>query len=502
MDVVRASVKKISDPDSPSYGQYFTQKQLDMLTMPKQSDFDAVFGWLKSNDIRYTQKHNNILVTCTVSQASKLLNTKFNVMVSESQSTKVVKASDYKLPTNVQFSIKTIFGLHGVPMARKSPITKQAFGAAVVTPDIIARTYGISGVNVSRGTKNRQAVAEFQGQYMSQPDLSVFFQKYVRSAKRGDDQVYRYVGAQKQKGEGVEALLDIEYIMGVAEGIKTEFWEYPDNDFCGDLNSYTNEILSGDSPFVHSVSYGFQGDLSQLGCRGSDKSTIEDNFVKIGAIGISMLIASGDSGSGYAKPVFGKSRLYPSWPASSPWVTAVGATRFIDQRVGNNEMATDQFGSGGGFSDDFAESPNAEYQKSFVQKFLKQKNQIPPFNQFNAAGRATPDVSALGEGYQVIVDGQPEAVGGTSASTPAFSGMVSLLNEARVNAGKQPMGFLNPFLYKNADAFNDVTVGSNRIGRSGETLKYGWSCVPGWDPATGLGTPKFPELLKRALALP
>ena len=37
-----------------------------------------------------------------------------------------------------------------------------------------------------------------------------------------------------------------------------------------------------------------------------------------------------------------KPALYPSWPASSPWVTAVGATRFQGQEVGNPEMATDQ----------------------------------------------------------------------------------------------------------------------------------------------------------------
>jgi tripeptidyl-peptidase-1 len=49
-------------------------------------------------------------------------------------------------------------------------------------------------------------------------------------------------------------------------------------------------------------------------------------------------------------------------------------------------------------------------------------------------GRATPDVSALGEGYQVFVGGKAETVGGTSASSPAFASVVSLLNGARLNA--------------------------------------------------------------------
>ena len=49
-------------------------------------------------------------------------------------------------------------------------------------------------------------------------------------------------------------------------------------------------------------------------------------------------------------------KLYPSWPASSPWVTAVGATRFVNQRPLCEEMVSDAFGSGGGFSKRFSQS--------------------------------------------------------------------------------------------------------------------------------------------------
>ena len=77
--------------------------------------------------------------------------------------------------------------------------------------------------------------------------------------------------------------------------------------------------------------------------------------------------------------------------------------------------------------------------------------------------------------------------------------MVSMLNEARFNAGKKAMGFLNPFLYKHEDAFTDVVEGSNKVGRGGQPLPYGWNCSKGWDPATGLGTPLFDKLLAAAL---
>ena len=107
---------------------------------------------------------------------------------------------------------------------------------------------------------------------------------------------------------------------------------------------------------------------------------------------------------------------------------------------------------------------------------------------------------SLGEGYQVYVGDKVESVGGTSASSPAFAGYVSLLNEARLKAGKPPMGFLNPFLYQHPEAFTDVTLGSNKVDHDGQALPYGFNCSKGWDPVTGLGTPRFDKLLSAAMA--
>ena len=95
-------------------------------------------------------------------------------------------------------------------------------------------------------------------------------------------------------------------------------------------------------------------------------------------------------------------------------------------------------------------------------------------------------------------------IGGTSASSPTFAGIVALLNDARIAAGKPPLGFLNPLIYsKGTAAFNDITVGSNP-----GCGTQGFSCAVGWDAGkfddthsptlfilfslvTGLGTPNF-----------
>eukprot|EP01009_Symbiontida_sp_KSa7_P007303 NODE_4061_length_363_cov_247.974522_g3481_i0.p1 GENE.NODE_4061_length_363_cov_247.974522_g3481_i0~~NODE_4061_length_363_cov_247.974522_g3481_i0.p1 ORF type:complete len:106 (+),score=21.83 NODE_4061_length_363_cov_247.974522_g3481_i0:25-318(+) len=90
------------------------------------------------------------------------------------------------------------------------------------------------------------------------------------------------------------------------------------------------------------------------------------------------------------------------------------------------------------------------------------------------------------------------AVSGTSCASPTFAGVVGLLNDARLKAGKKPLGFLNPLMYKiartHADAFIDVQKGDN-----GQFLScdgYGFTAAKGWDPVTGLGAPNYENLVK------
>jgi tripeptidyl-peptidase-1 len=131
---------------------------------------------------------------------------------------------------------------------------------------------------------------------------------------------------------------------------------------------------------------------------------------------------------------------------------------------------------------------------------------------YNQSGRGYPDVSAVGLNVLLYTDGQPKFVGGTSASAPIFASIITLINEKRLAAGKSTVGFINPTLYKNPHAFTDVsylllwcmlsltiqiTTGSNPGCNTN-----GFSAVKDWDPVTGLGTPKFAELLEVFLALP
>lgn len=664
MDKLREKVEAISDPSSPQYAKYMSTKEINHLTKPHHKDLSVVKDFLKLHNIDFVvEKHRIVRASLPVRKAEKVFKTEFSYFENpQTKQKSKLRSSEYTLPDAFGDSVQAVFGFHGLPLPPRKHITYSEAPSqpADVTPAVIYSTYSVpSRIHIQGSDDHRQAVAEFQGQYEKDSDLAAFFKQFVPNAVAGDEKVAKFVGSPDKQQAGVEASLDIQYIMGVAPHVKTEFWLYANMDFCADLVNWTQAILSDDAaPLVHSVSYGWQGNLSQVQCTNDKVNAVDANFAKLAAKGITIIFASGDSGSGYAphstctpssgtkgeeltgtveetieayesfqccqvgssgkgwtftppsgnapsgatcqpgdvgkadqaytgtplrvfitpepqfcceisrsfgkyfsyipdaktgrgnctvyneisghqrvkgaysgsaaKPQSGKCtifssvtgkksnenatsgtpsspakvQLYPSWPASSPYVTSVGATRFVGQKAGNEEMASDQFGSGGGFSDMFKQTPNAKWQIEAVQQYVNNPPNdphYPPKGSFDPNGRATPDVSALGEGYQVYTEGRVQPVGGTSASAPAFAGIVALINDARAQEKKPAMGFLNPFLYGNADCFTDVVKGTNAIGRGTGPIAYGFNATKGWDPATGLGTPIFSKLLKAAL---
>lgn len=181
------------------------------------------------------------------------------------------------------------------------------------------------------------------------------------------------------------------------------------------------------------------------------------------------------------------------------YVTSVGATQIKPNTAvtatAPEEACQTVIYSGGGFSNVFA---IPSYQKSAVASYFSGHKPSYTATQYNnsQAVRGYPDVSANGANYVVAVDGTLSLVYGTSASAPTFGSVITLINEQRINANKSAVGFINPTVYANPSAFNDITSGGNEgCGTDGFTA------VEGWDPVTGLGTPNYPKLLAAFMAL-
>lgn len=119
----------------------------------------------------------------------------------------------------------------------------------------------------------------------------------------------------------------------------------------------------------------------------------------------------------------------------------------------------------------------------------------------------------LRQSFQVVEAGRARPSGGTSAAAPLWAGVIALLNDARLRAGKPAMGFINPWLYAvGYEGLTDITlggaVGCNGInGQTGATIVgagvipyASWNATVGWDPVTGLGVPNFGKLVELALS--
>ncbi|KUJ13826.1 uncharacterized protein LY89DRAFT_698947 [Mollisia scopiformis] len=249
-----------------------------------------------------------------------------------------------------------------------------------------------------------------------------------------------------------------------------------------------------------------------------------NEFLKLGLQGHTFVWASGDygvasfPGDDSDNGCLGNdSTVYnPSFP-TCPYVTNVGATRlYDDQTILDRESAmqadlgpsAELFSSAGGFANYF---PVPEYQKSAIATYFAKHDPGLPYYYINAdasniganggfynrVGRGFPDVSANGAELLAYVNQSLGHWWGTSLAAPIWGSVVTLINEERTAVGKGPVGFINPTLYANAWALNDIVNGSNPGCGSA-----GFAAVEGWDPVTGLGTPSFPRLLALFLGLP
>jgi subtilase family serine protease len=233
-------------------------------------------------------------------------------------------------------------------------------------------------------------------------------------------------------------------------------------------------------------------ELTLQDAKGQQELQQWDTLLKQGTTqhGITYFSSSGDHGpTDYADLASSRLAIVPttSFAATSPWITSVGGTTLTHNGSTFSEHVWSSEGgaSGGGFSQLHSMPSYQQTLPSSTQQLLNNR-------------RGIPDVAANGDpntGLPFYMNGRWDLAGGTSASAPLWAGIMAIANQM---AGR-PLGFINPALYKLAQSstdyaedFHDITVGNNTHTSSNVP---GYAAIPGWDAATGLGTPNAEKLI-------
>ncbi|KIK60501.1 hypothetical protein GYMLUDRAFT_167978 [Collybiopsis luxurians FD-317 M1] len=517
-DTLLAHLSETSDPFHERYGKHLSKEQVDELMRPSSETLQEVKDWLTWHGVEVgalpSASDRWISVNIPISLAETLLNTTYHVFAHTDSDAKIVRTLEYSLPRHLHEHINlvsptTYFGttqsmrttsllqpkISGLNSNLTAELTPSISCRTVVTPTCLQELYNTANYTPTQTNVNKIGITGYLAQYASYSDYTTFIQKYLPDATGSNFTVTQVNGGYNyQNSPGLEANLDVQYATGVSWPTPLTFYSIggsPPFLLDSATGSNTNEpyldwldwiatVPDDELPNTFSTSY------------GDDEQTVPADYATevcnllatLGARGASVLFSSGDSGVGagncQSNDGTNKVIFQPAFPASCPYVTTVGGTTGISP-----EIATTDFASGGGFSRLFSQP---SYQADAVKAFLA-TNGDANSGMFNASGRAYPDVAAQGQGFQVIVRGQTLSLDGTSCSSPTFAGVVALLNDYKLAKDGTTLGFLNPLLYANPDALNDITTGTNYgCGTSG------FSAATGWDPVTGLGTPDFLKL--------
>eukprot|EP00931_Biecheleriopsis_adriatica_P038024 TRINITY_DN2180_c0_g1_i2.p1 TRINITY_DN2180_c0_g1~~TRINITY_DN2180_c0_g1_i2.p1 ORF type:complete len:574 (+),score=129.05 TRINITY_DN2180_c0_g1_i2:73-1794(+) len=491
---------EVSDPKHPNYGNHLSIDDITKVLAVPDSRVELVQTYFEQAGAVAAVAQNKDMITVKMPAASaeRALNTSLFVFThSERSDLQIIRAgAHYWLPAHVAAEVLLVSELLQFPHvsggSKDLLQSQQGVGSwpnacdaagckGLVTPAVLAQRYKLPEKSEAIA-HNSMAVAEYQGQYYKESDLKAFGTSCHR-----DVAVDKTVGGD-QPIPGVEAELDIEYIKAVSPEIPLTVVYANQYSLLNWINMITD---LKDAPLVHSVSYG--NDEKQQPSP-QYMFTCNTGFMKAGARGLSILFASGDQGvcGRQGCGVLKHAPFHPDFPGDSPYITTVGGTNFKGADIGEEEGWS---ASGGGFSNYFG---IPDYQKAAVAAYKAAPDaDLPPQELWNNSGRGYPDVAALGgtkTPYCVAVSGSFSGVAGTSASCPVVAGVFAKLNGLRLKKGKSPMGFLNPFIYQNPSAFQDVTSGKNSA-----TRKYGFTAIKGWDPVTGFGTPDFEALTEAAM---
>ena len=446
-------------------------------------NLNKAVAWAAENDLTVVEAHHGqsvVKVEGTVESFNNIF--KINLQdVTEEGRTYMIYDIEPTIPKNMRSIIENVPGFDQSFLATKHLIKADVVSNpdTAVTPVQMATAY-----NVPSGNGNGATIAIFElglnytvgGDYREgwyYPDVNASFNRIgvtpptitTVSVTSGGTVPYFHTNSS------VESMLDIYCAGAVAPGAKLVYYISPNTgtqSINDNINAAVNDTVN--NPSVISISWGI-GDGTQF------DGAFQAAIVK----GITCFVSSGDSGA---------NNLNMQYSCCSQYMISAGGTTVVLN--GSNQITSEVAwsGSGGGSS---ASITLPSWQSGLTATTKTASTTGTPTA---ITKRSIPDISAPADpntGFQFYAGGSSSIVGtlsqygGTSAAAPLLAGIWARLN--------QQLGQRIPFnmttWYSNASLFNDIVSGDNRDGYT-----TGYITTAGWDPVTGLGSPKVDQIYK------
>lgn len=454
-----ALVAEQSRVGSPSYRRFLTPAQFAARYSPTEAEAQAVAGYLTKAGFRnVTVSANRLLVSAEGSAAT--VRAAFSTELAEYDlNGRRVYANTLpaKVPAELAGSVLAVTGLQNASqghtmLQRAQGVTPNATVsgfyplqfAHLYSADTLPAATNVPVAIFAEGSLT-QALADF-AQFESANSITPI-----------PVSVTTVNGGSSDTSGTAEWDLDSQDIVGMSGGVQSiTFYAGPSLSYT-DMTAEFNQIVVDDAAPVINVSIGG----CEIGARSSGTTPIVDQILLQGTVqGQTFFVSSGDSGSAECGRIPGQ-----SWPAISPYVTAVGGTALIADSNGNYSSETTWSGTGGGPS---VTEAKPSYQSGVTMKYNS---------------RGVPDIAfdaSPSTGAKIIVNGSYAQYGGTSLAAPLAAGAWARLT-GYCSCGFS-IGFATPAIYTAVGyeswIVHDVTKGSNG----------GYSATTGWDYTTGLGS--------------
>jgi subtilase family serine protease len=521
------------DPASPRYHVWLTPEQFGEQFGAAQEDIDSITGWLESQGFQVTEVaagRRSIEFSGTVAQVETAFHTQIYRYEWNGRQ-HIANATDISIPAALAPVVSGVVSLHDfgprpfhhVVSPPFAPETNFSGGVHGLSPYDFAAIYDVAPLWTAGYDGTGQSIAIVGESDIVMSDVTGFRAEFGLPA---NNPTFIVNGKDPGivSGDETESDLDVEWAGAVAKGASIIFVTSASTTSSDGVTLSAQYIVQHSTAPVMSLSYGLCE--QQMGSSNSFYSSL---WQQAAGQGIAVFVANGDSGSAGCDPPYSssKSGADTTMPASqgfginglasTVYNVAVGGTEFNDAASPStywNTSNNTQLASAKGYIPEEAwnessyaagASTNSLYAGAggtsieWARPSWQTAPGVP-----SGTMRLTPDVSlsaASHDGYVIEQGGELYLVGGTSAATPSFAGLMAIVNQYTHTTNGNPNSKFYALATSVPSVYHDVTTGSNAVPCEGGSPNCsafapstnvgkmnGYSAGTGYDLATGLGS--------------